>query len=271
MTFVSSLRPPSGENRPQWWFLFREGRILVHRRNDDVACPFVDDVAPFASALGRKLYLGALEGTDCYSAELSPDAQLPAGSSLCRVRQLLGEVGDELLGIAGRANQLNHWAQTHQFCGRCGHPTRDSEEERAKVCLHCRLINYPRVSPAVIVAVKKERRILLARSTRSGSSYHSVLAGFVEPGETLEDCVRREIFEEVGIRIANIRYFGSQPWPFPDSLMVAFMADYAGGEIRVNPHEIAEAGWFDADHLPRVPGKWSIAGRLIDRFAKTNV
>ena len=128
---------------------------------------------------------------------------------------------------------------------------------------------YPRISPAVIVAVVRDKRILLARSTRFTSSFHSVLAGFVETGETLEDAVRREIFEEVGIQVRNIRYFGSQPWPFPDSLMVAFTAEYAGGEITLDDNEIVTADWYSAAELPRVPGKISIARRLIDWFTET--
>jgi NAD+ diphosphatase len=269
MTFIPALQPPAGVDRPQWWFLFRDDRILVLRQNDNSVCPFVTDVSPFEKALVRKQYLGYLNGTDCHTAELRSDASLPSNSALLGLRRLLGEVDDELLGIAGRANQMIHWAQTHKFCGRCAHLTQDAAHERGKVCPHCGLINYPRVSPAIIVAVLKGRRILLARSTRIGSIYHSVLAGFVEPGETLEDCVRREVKEEVGIRVKNIRYFGSQPWPFPNALMVAFTAEYADGDIRVNLSEISEAEWFDADALPRIPGKWSISRRLIDWFAKT--
>jgi NAD+ diphosphatase len=123
------------------------------------------------------------------------------------------------------------------------------------------------VSPAIIVAVVKDRQLLLAHSTRFTAKFYSVLAGFVEPGETLEDCVQREVFEEVGVRVRNIRYFGSQPWPFPDSLMVAFTAEYAGGEIRVDPVEIADAGWFSAGALPAIPPRISIARQLIDWFA----
>lgn len=269
MTFIPALHPPAGDGRPQWWFLFRDNRILVRDQSDNVVCPYLTDISSYETALVRKQYLGNLNGTDCYTAELSHDTRLPANSVLRRIRWLFGEVEDEILGIAGRANQMIHWAQTHQFCGRCSRPTVDGIDERAKICTHCGLINYPRVSPAVIVAVIKRHRILLARSTRIRSSYNSVLAGFVEPGETLEDCVEREVKEEVGIQVKNIRYFGSQPWPFPNALMVGFTAEYAGGDIRVNPSEIVDADWYDANHLPRVPGKWSISRQLIDWFAET--
>ena len=269
MNFIPAIHPPKGTDRPQWWFLFQNDRILVRDKSDQPVRPFLTNISMVESALVRKQYLGSLNGTDCYTAEIRPEALLPSNSRLRRIRWLLGEVEDDMLAIAGRANQMIQWAQTHQYCGRCGHPTEDSNDERAKICNRCGLINYPRISPAVIVAVTNNRRILLARSIRAKSSYHSVLAGFVEPGETLEDCVRREVNEEVGIQVKNIRYFGSQPWPFPNALMVGFTAEYAAGDIRVEPSEIVDADWFDAHSLPRVPGKWSISGQLIDWFVTT--
>jgi NAD+ diphosphatase len=173
---------------------------------------------------------------------------------------------EDLIWIAGRANQLVNWSQTHRHCGRCGQPTEDKTDERAKTCPQCGLVNYPRLSPAIIVAVLKNDRILLGRNKRFKLPFYSVLAGFVEPGETLEECVRREIREEVNISVKNIRYFGSQPWPFPDSLMIAFVADYAGGEIRTDGLEIIDAAWFTKDNLPQIPPKISIARQLIDWF-----
>ena len=145
---------------------------------------------------------------------------------------------------------------------------RAKTDERAKICLKCGLINYPRISPAIIVAVVKKNQILLARSERFPTGFYSVLAGFVEPGETFEDCVKREVKEEVGLDVKNIRYFGSQPWPFPDSLMVGFTADYDGGKILIDKTEIKDAGWFTAHDLPQIPGKISIARRLIDWFVQ---
>jgi NAD+ diphosphatase len=144
----------------------------------------------------------------------------------------------------------------------------DKTDERAKTCPACGLNSYPRLSPAVIVAVVKDDKLLLATSPRFRSSFWSVLAGFVEPGETLEDCVVREVEEEVGITVRNVRYFGSQPWPFPDSLMLGFTAEYAKGEIKTDGMEIVEADWFGADNLPNVPPSVSIARRLIDWFVE---
>jgi len=176
-----------------------------------------------------------------------------------------------MFSLAGRAIQVVTWDRTHQFCGQCGTPTESLADERAKRCPACGLISYPRLSPAIIIAVVRHtgegQRLLLARNHRFAPGRFSVVAGYVEPGETLEECAGREVCEEVGIQIKDIRYFGSQPWPFPNSLMIGFTAEYAGGEIRLEEKEIAEAGWFAADSLPGMPPKMSIARRLIDWFA----
>jgi NAD+ diphosphatase len=141
----------------------------------------------------------------------------------------------------------------------------------AKECPGCGFLSFPRISPAVIVLVEKENRVLLARVKRFTTELYSVLAGFVEPGETLEETVRREVEEEVGIKVKNLRYFGSQPWPFPDSLMIGFTADYESGEIKIDETEIADAGWYDPDRLPTIPGKISIARELIDWFVNAKL
>jgi NAD+ diphosphatase len=186
------------------------------------------------------------------------------------LRALFGLIDENLIWVAGRANQMVHWHQTHRYCGKCGHPTEAKVDERAKICPKCGLINYPRVSPAVIVAVLKGNSILLGRSPRFPLPFYSVLAGFVEPGETLEECVRREIMEEVGILVKNIRYFGSQPWPFPNSLMVAFTAEYADGETRIDSSELLDAGWYTAQNLPLLPSSLSIAHELIEWFRENH-
>jgi NAD+ diphosphatase len=270
MRWIPAHRPPKERSRRRRWFLFQKERILVRHDGGAVLQPYFGDVRPFKAALRHSQYLGDFDGIECFTAELAPESPLPAGAVLENVRRLLGAVDDDVLRVAGRANQLAHWARTHQYCGSCGTPTTDKTDERAKVCPSCGLVNYPRLTPAVIVAVVRQGRLLLARSRRIKGAFHSVLAGFVEPGETLEDAVRREVSEEVGIRLCGIRYFGSQPWPFPDALMVAFTAEHAAGEIAVDPAELIDAGWFAPDALPEpIPGKWSIARRLIDWFLQT--
>jgi len=158
------------------------------------------------------------------------------------------------------------WDRTHQFCGRCGAPMEAKATERAKLCPRCGLHHFPRLAPAVIVLVERGHALLLARSRHFTQGMYSVIAGFVEPGETLEEAVVREVREETGISIRDIKYFGSQPWPFPHSLMIGFTAAYESGEIVLEDSEIEDAGWFTRDNLPPLPGKISIARRLIDGF-----
>jgi NAD+ diphosphatase len=175
---------------------------------------------------------------------------------------------DPLLALAARAFQVVEWDRTHRYCGRCATPTRDKAGERAKECPACGYVAYPRVSPAMMALVTRGREILLARAHRFPPGMFSALAGFVEPGETIEDCLAREVREEVGVEVRDLRYFGSQSWAFPHSLMIAFTAEYAGGDVRCEDAEIAEARWFAADALPVLPPSVSIARRLIDETAR---
>ncbi|TAJ43352.1 NAD(+) diphosphatase [Methanofollis fontis] len=205
--------------------------------------------------------LGSLDGRQVFA--LGCEA-VPEGFRAVPLRDLFGLVDDETLGIAGRAVQCMEFDRTHRYCGRCGTETRMKEDEIARVCPSCGLVVYPVLSPAVIVRVVRGDRILLARSPGFPRGRYSVIAGFVEPGETLEHAVQREVAEETGISVANLRYFGSQPWPFPHSLMIGFTADYAGGEVRPDGVEVEEAAWFTADSLPDLPGRASISRALID-------
>lgn len=166
--------------------------------------------------------------------------------------------------LAGRALQVVEWARTHQACGRCGTATEPVPGERARRCPGCGLQGFPRLAPAAIVVVERDRTILLARNARFRGEMWSALAGFVEPGESIEDTVHREIREEVGIEVDGLRYFGSQPWPFPHSLMVAFHANWAGGDLRPDEDEIIDAAWFPVGELPAIPPPISIARSLID-------
>jgi NAD+ diphosphatase len=266
MTFIPAIHPPAGQGRPSLWFIFDKNRLLVKTEAGACAIPDADVIEAGGLDPQPRLFLGTLGKSLCYAAGLRPDDAVPASCEWMDLRSLLGAIGEELFWIAGRANHLFDWDRSHRFCGQCGHPTEDKSDERAKRCPVCGRVNYPRLSPAIIVAVIKGGRILLARNKRFRGPFYSVLAGFVEPGETLEQCVQREIHEEVGLSVKNIRYFGSQPWPFPNSLMVGFIADYAGGSIIVDNSELMEADWFSADTLPNLPPKISIARRLIDWY-----
>jgi len=269
MDFKPGLKPPDGKDDNGWWFVFCNDRIVVSQPRQDTVQPYFTAMDQLPDAPIHTHYLGTFEDRPCCAVALHPELSFSNDLHSLDLRSLLGVIDDDLLALAGRARHLIGWSLNHQFCGRCGNPLQDKSDERAKRCNHCGLVNYPRISPAVIVAVIRDNRILLAQSRRIKrlrKHFYSVLAGFVETGETLEECVRREISEEVGVAVKNIRYFGSQPWPFPDQLMVGFTAEYAAGEIQVDPKEIVDAGWFDTHNLPLVPGKWSIARRLIDWY-----
>jgi NAD+ diphosphatase len=248
MSFIPAVRPTEQADERAYWFVFQDNRLLVSLDDGGASPPLCGELESLGLRPLRTQYLGALDKHRCYSAELDREAVPPEGMYFEQLRKLWGSLPEELFWIAGRAFQVMDWDRNHQFCGRCG------------------LASYPRISPAVIVAVTRGGRILLARARRFPTAMYSVIAGFVEPGESLEQCVRREIEEEVGITVKNLRYFGSQSWPFPNSLMVAFTAEHAGGEISIDPSEIVDAGWFEARRLPRIPDKVSIARRLIDWY-----
>ncbi len=254
----------------------------------------MNDPGKYDLKLIREQYLGTIDGASCWTAELYNEIDqhmdlnlyqmfidtydrehghsdrkeaIPQGILEYRnLRSLYSSMEEEWFWIAGRAFQIIRWARDHQFCGRCGSPTGYVKGERGKICPDCGLLSYPRISPAIIVAILKEDQILLARAARFPESFYSVLAGFVESGETLEECLEREVMEEVGITVQKIEYFGSQSWPFPHSLMVAFTAEWESGEIVIDNKEIVEAGWFNAENLPKRPRGPSISGKLIQWF-----
>jgi NAD+ diphosphatase len=268
LKFVPALRPGDKREKKTYWFAFQENRLLVHLSERGARPPLCGELQSLGIRPVRTQYLGTFGEYGCRSAELCAAVPPPEGMRLEQLRRLWGSLPEELFWIAGRAFQIMDWDRNHQFCSRCGCPTADRSEERAKLCPRCGLVAYPRISPAVIVAITRGEEILLARARRFPHALYSVIAGFVEAGESLEQCVRREIAEEVGISVENLRYFGSQSWPFPNSLMVAFTAEYAGGEIRIDPSEIADARWFSPERLPRIPDKVSIARKLIDWFVE---
>jgi NAD+ diphosphatase len=210
----------------------------------------------------RTLYLGRLGGLHAYAAEAA--GETPAGFSWQGLRTLFSVLEDSHFALAGRALQLVDWDRSHQFCGRCGARTEARRDERVRVCPACKLSAYPRVAPAVMALVRRGRELLLARGPHFPPGMYSALAGFVEPGESLEQCLAREVAEEVGVQISNTRYFASQSWPFPHSMMIAFVCEWSSGEIRPQAGEIEEANWFDVLQLPKLPSKISIARRLID-------
>lgn len=240
----------------------RDGNVLLV---DD----HPDDVAPGAP----RQVLGTLDGAACFAVDLdgdgTPDVIVEElGDALLPLMGLYGRVDDVRWTLAGRAVQLVAWDRTHRFCGRCGTPTDPAPGERARRCPACGLLAFPRLAPAVITLIERGDEALLARGRAFPVPMYSCIAGFVEPGETMEEAVHREVREEVGVELADVRYIASQPWPFPHSLMIGFEATWASGDIVIDDDEIVDAQWFRADDLPMIPPGMSIARTLIDRWVE---
>lgn len=196
--------------------------------------------------------------------DLLAEEPIPEGLQLVPIRQLITSWSKEQFLQASRAVQLLEWRRNHKFCSHCGHPTEVHPTEYAMVCPSCRYHQYPRVNPCIIAVITRgDDEILLAKSVHNKTNMYGLIAGFVEVGETLEEAVQREAFEEVGLKLKNIQYMSSQPWPFPSNLMVAFRAEYESGEIKLQEEEIADAQFFKIDQLPEIPFKGSIAHSMI--------
>ncbi len=264
--FAPGVALPSAIALDALWFLVAAGGVLVLPGDGGPRVPSGHELPAALRQPGTAHYLGALDGRPCLAAWLDDGAPLPRGGALRPLRSLFGDLDTDLFAVAGRAVQIVDWDRNHRFCGRCATPTERQRDERARRCPACGLSAYPRLAPAVITLVRRAGQILLARGVGFPAGLYSILAGFVDPGESLEEAVVREIREEVGIEVANVRYFGSQPWPYPHSLMVGFTADHAGGELRPDRREIEEAAWFAPDALPTIPSAVSISRRLIEAW-----
>jgi NAD+ diphosphatase len=271
--FLSAVEPAEGaldavSGQPRGHcFAFVRAELLVRSGDARISIPDWADIRRWRLPTIRHQYLGSLDGIPCWSAELPSDLASPPGATLSGLRALYDQLSEAHYALAGRAIQIIAWERDHQFCGRCGAPTDRVPSERARRCPTCELIAYPRLSPAIIVLIERDGRILLARGHNFAPGRFGIIAGFVEPGETLEEAVRREVREETGIELADIDYFGSQPWPFPHGIMIGFRARHLRGEISIDDSELAEADWYGLDQLPAIPAKLSIARRLIDDWA----
>lgn len=244
---------------PEDW----SGAITVAVRQGQVV--LLDEHPDEVAAEAPRLLLGLLDGMACWAVDLDGDGH-PDIDGLMPLIGLYGRVDDVRWTLAGRAVQLLEWDRTNQFCGRCATPTEPSPGERARRCPACGMLAFPRLAPAVITLVERQGEALLARGRAFPIPMYSCVAGFVEPGETLEEAVHREVFEEVGVRLDDVRYVSSQPWPFPHSLMLGFEATWGSGDIRIDESEIVDAAWFRPDDLPAIPPGMSIARRLIDAW-----
>ena len=252
------------QDPPSLWFVFRGSELLVRLEDSGARVPNVQEWSSLGLAAEEPHAVGALGELACWAVGLAPETNAPEGMAFHGLRRLWGQLDEDVWKTAGRAVQIVEWDRNHRFCGRCGAETARQTAELARTCPRCGLQQFPRISPAVIVRVERGDRILLARSPHFAPGVYSTLAGFVEPGESLEETVVREVREEVGVTVTDLRYFGSQPWPFPHSLMLGFLSDWESGDIVCDESEIAEAEWFKRDALPNVPPRMSIARRLID-------
>ena len=266
MIYLPAVQPTLPGTGTAWCFAFVEGKLLLPEAEGADLLPH--SLQTFEPLLASRHYLGVLGGLDCWVVAL-PSA--PTGWRAVPLRVAMMQMTEPLMSLAGRAAQVLEWDRTHRFCGACGTPTELHAKDRARTCPACGQVAYPRISPAMMALVWRgsgqgsghKKELLLARAPHFTAGMYSALAGFVEAGESLEDCVVREVAEEVGVRVKNLHYFGSQSWPFPNSLMVAYTAEWVDGEIVPQPGEIETAGWFSIDALPPIPPRFSISGHLI--------
>jgi NAD+ diphosphatase len=265
--------PAKGATKPPpqsgHWLIVREQELIVVREGNDFRLPLGDLPSEFDGKLGQPLWLGTFQGAPCWVASLPRDAALPAGFHRETLIPMRGtRLPDDLLSLGGMAMQALYWEGTSGHCPRCGERTERIEGEWGKRCPQCRYEHYPHLHPAVIVLVLDGGRCLLTRKREWAPGRYSLIAGFVDNGESLEGAVYREVKEEVGVDVKDVRYVGSQNWPFPSQLMVGFVATYAGGELSPDPEELEDARWFSRSDLPPGPSRHSIAGFILDTYAR---
>ena len=270
-----SRREKTDVTEPGQAIAFAGSRILLRSTDEGERLPTRDElIADFGATVladaGIPVVhpLGVRRGLESSIFALEEDAKVPAGYRLDGLRVAFHALNEVDFRAAGAARQRVEWFRTHRFCSRCGARNEPHSHQGAMACPSCGQMHFPRVAPAVIVLVQRGEEALLGRSPHFTPGVYSTLAGFVEPGETLEECVHREIEEEVAVQVGNLRYFRSQPHPFPNSLMVGFVAEWVSGEIRLDPSEIEDARWFRYDDLPELPHPMSIARALIEDFVR---
>lgn len=250
--------------------VFQQGQLLSDMRSPQGCLLQPEQLGQCGWRERRRQFLGYWEERPCFAVEIDDaDEPDPMQFQKGNLYHILGRVDERLFALAGRAQQLLDWERDHRFCGRCGNAMRLDEQERAMRCDSCRTINYPRIAPCVIVLVTRGEELLLARNANFPQPMYSTLAGFIEAGESVEETLAREVKEEVGVEVDNLRYFQSQSWPFPNQLMLGFFADYAGGDIVCDEVEIADAQWFHYRDLPLIPPQASISGQLIAHYVRS--
>lgn len=249
------------------WFLFQDNQLILQWVNETLTLPTFQNISSYIESLASVHLLGGYNKTPCFCGEIKRGINLNSTYVLIPLKQAFSVLEDFWFSFIVKSAQILNWNKQHQYCGICGNQTTRKYDVYEAHCQGCKMVFYPRISPSIIVLIKKGSQILMARGPHFAKGIYGLIAGFVCPGETLEEAVHREVMEEVGITIKNLRYFGSQPWPFPDSLMMAFEADYEAGEIVIDDVEIKHAGWYSVDNLPGMPSSSkSIARVMINSF-----
>ena len=249
-----------------YYFIFN-GNNLLWSGNRDFPPPIKDrDWRRAGLAEFPAYFFGAYRGVPCFAVQCEDASLNLPGYQWIGMRRALMEMDETLFAVAGRGRQILEFNSTHRYCGRCGEPTSQHEKESALYCATCDHFYYPRVSPCIIVLVTRREELLLARSSRFPNGMYSTLAGFVEPGETIEQAVHREVAEEVGVKIGAMRYYASQAWPFPHQLMIGFHAEHRAGEIMIDDEEIVDARWWHYTKLPLTPTSAALSGKLIQSY-----
>lgn len=252
----------TSNNNESFWFIFYKDNLLLEKKAGEYTIPCSAKV-PFHEK-GITIHEIADSG-EIPSRAFAIDRMIEESDQFVMVglRASYDYIEESLYKMAGKAHEILHWDRNSRYCPACGVRTIQTTPI-CKQCPQCKQEFYPVISTAIIVLIRKEDSILLVHARNFRGNFHGLVAGFLETGESLEECVRREVMEETGITIKNITYFGSQPWPYPSGLMTGFIADYASGELRLQEEELSTGAFFTKDNLPELPRKMSIARKMID-------
>ncbi|MDD3225618.1 MAG: NAD(+) diphosphatase [Clostridium sp.] len=266
-TILPQMSKKSEEN--DLCFAFFNNSLLVKKIDNILSIPKFSDIKSLNIKYENEFFIGKLGKSFCFTTKIHNEVDSITNFELLNLRDVASLMEKEIFLMSGRANEILNWDKNSKYCGRCGSKTENKKDEMAKICPNCNNIMYPVICPAIIVGIIKGDKILLAHNSGFKNNKYSLIAGFVEAGETLENAVKREVREEINIKVKNVRYYSSSAWPFPNSLMIGFFADYDSGEIKVDGDEILDAGWFTKDNFPdNIPKKFTVARSIIDEFVK---
>ena len=252
----------------KYWFVFCGSDVMLEKKGDEYSIPLADEVPTPLRAWTHVMDISPMEdGTEVKAYAIDQPITDNPHYEMCPLRASFYKLSTELYLKGGKCHELLYWDKNTKFCGVCG-GTMKMHTEISKRCENCGKEVWPQLATAIIVLVHKGDEVLLVHAKNFRTDFYGLVAGFVETGETLEEAVHREVMEETGIQIKNLRYFGSQPWPYPCGLMVGFIAEYVEGDIHLQRSELSKGAWFHKDHLPLIPEKLSIARQIIDYWLR---